>query len=317
MKPPAGTSMQPEPVHGKSALLALLASALWGGNIVALKYGLDTFPPYWSAWWRFLVGAFVLAIWARSQGTSLELSRREWRPLLILGAMFTAQILLLNTGVALTSPAYAVVILNAHPIFSNLIGHFVASEQRLGPSRSFGLALAFGGICYLALGRPVEALAPNPLLGNPLLIVSALLLGIRTVYTRRVVQSIPPLRAVVWQSFLSLPAFLICALTFEPMLLKPVDSPALLSMLYQSTVIAGFCFIIWTQLLKKHSAGSLAMYAFAVPIFGVLASAAIFGEPITARLLFAVVLVTAGIAIVMRKPKNEGRGVSTSRSRTS
>lgn len=302
MRQEPGTNVKPQPVDGKGAALALFTSALWGGNIVALKLGLATFPPFWSAWWRFVVGVAVIAIWARCKGVSLQPHRHEQRRLFILGALFTAQILLLNTGADFTSPAYAVVILNAHPIFSNVIGHFVASEQRLGAARVSGLILAFGGICYLALGRPVAELAPHPLLGNVLLVISALLLGIRTVYTRWIVQSIPPLRAVVWQGALSLPVFLFCALALEPPLLKPVGATAVTAMLYQSVVIAGFCFIVWTLLLRKHSAGNLAMYAFTVPVFGVLLSALIFGEPLTGRLIAAVALVTAGIAIVMRPP---------------
>ena len=197
-----------------------------------------------------------------------------------------------------TSPAYGVVILNSYPVFSNLIGHFVASEQRLSRTRLFGLALAFGGVCYLALGRPIASLAPDPLLGNWLLVASALLLSVRTIYTRQLVQSIDPVRAVIWQCGGSLPVFLLGGLLFEPFLLKPVTWTPVSAILYQGILIAGLVFIIWTRLLRRHSAGTVTMFGFTVPFFGILLSAIVFGEPVSGRILLAAGLVTLGIGIV-------------------
>ncbi len=274
---------------------------LWGGNLVALKAGLEIFPPFWSAWWRFLMGLAVVGAWARMQGIPLSPRRQEWRPLLTLGALFAAQIVLLNVGQDLTSPAYGAILLNTHPLFSNLVGHFVVSEQRLDRGRILGLALAFGGVCYLALGKPVERLAPNPLLGNALLAASALLLGIRTVYTRWIVQGIEPVKAVVWQSAISLPLFLGPAILLEPPAAGPLRAGPVFALVYQGVVVASICFIIWTTLLQRHSAGTLAMFGFTVPVFGILASALIFGEPITGRIVTAAALVMLGIAVVLRR----------------
>jgi drug/metabolite transporter (DMT)-like permease len=291
----------PQPIGRSSALLALLVSALWGGNVVALKLSLTLFAPFWSAWWRMLLGVVTVGAWARTRRVALSPDPGEPRSLVVLGFLFTAQIALLNLGANLTSPAYAVVLLNSHPIFSNLLGHFVASEQRLSTIRVMGLAVAFGGICYLSLGRPVPSLASDPLLGNFLLIGSALLLGVRTVYTRWLVQSIEPERALVWQMSVSLPFFLLLGMGLEAPLLKPFTPPPVLAVVYQGTAVAGFCFVIWTWLLRRHAAGALSVFAFTVPFFGVLLSALLFSEPITGRVLLAAALVTTGIAIVTRQ----------------
>lgn len=291
----------PEPIGASSALLALLVSVFWGGNMVALKLTLTTLPPFWSAWWRMLLGVAVIAAWAWFRRLPLGLRPAERRALVVLSLLFTAQIALLNVAVNLTSPAYAVVLMNAHPVFANLTGHFVVSEQRLSKVRVLGLALALGGICYLSLGRPVESLASNPLLGNLLLVASALLLGIRNVYTRWVVQSTGPERALVWQLLLSLPFFIVLAAALEPPLLKPLEPAPVVALLYQSTLVAGFCFIVWTSLLRRHTAGTLSMFTFTVPFFGILLSALVFSEPVTGRILLAAALVTAGIATVTRR----------------
>jgi drug/metabolite transporter (DMT)-like permease len=293
--------VRPEPMTAASSALALLAAALWGGNLVALKMGMTTFAPFWSAWWRFLLGIVGVAIWARSQGLVLHVSRRELRPLMSLATLFAVQISLLNVGTDYTSPAYGVVILNSYPVFSNLIGHFVGAEQRLNRARMLGLALALGGVCYLASGKPVERLAPNPLLGNSLLLASSFLLGVRTVYTRRLVQSIEPVKTVVWQMTLSMPFYLVPALVFEPFLIQRPTKEPVLAVLYQGLVVACICFVIWTVLLRRHSSGNVATFAFLVPLFGVALSAVFLHEPITMHILVATAMVTAGIAVVLRK----------------
>lgn len=296
--------MQPQPLTAAAAALALFVSLLWGGNIAAIKLGLDTFPTFWSAFWRFFSAAAAVLIYARFQRVSLRPSREEWGPLAALAAMFAAQITCLNIGTGWTSAAYAVVLLNAHPLFTNAIGQFTALEEKLTPRRVLGLLIAFAGICWLALGRPEERLAPFPVGGNVLVTVSALLLASRIIYTRRIVQAAHPLKPVIWQMLLALPVFLVPALLYEPVALKPIEWEAVAAILYQGPVVGGVCFVVWTTLLRHYSASTLSIFAFTVPFFGVLLSACLFDEAIGGRLIAGAVLATAGIWIVTRAPKS-------------
>ena len=295
--------MRPQPLTAATIAIAFCASMMWGANFVALKIGMDTIPPFWSAFWRMIAGLLAVGAWARYQGISLKIQRGESGPLLRLGAMFAVQISCLNLGVDFTSPAYAVVLLNANPVFTNLFGHFASSEENLSARRMLGLALAFGGVCLVAVGTPDEGLARRPGLGNILMVVSSMLLAIRVIYTRRLVQDIHPLKPVVWQMGLGLPAFLVLALTTEQPLLQPLSWAPVVAILYQGIGVAGLCFVIWTTLLQRHSASTLSMFGFTVPFFGVFLSAVIFGESIGANLLAGAGLVTAGILIVTRKGK--------------
>ncbi len=281
-----------------SVLLALLISLIWGGNLVSIKLSLTAVPPMWSAFWRMLLGTLTLAVWARSQGTDLRPAAGEWRPLLGLGVLFAVQIGLLNRAMQLTSPGYGEAILNSYAIFTNLFGHFLAHEDRLTGGRIAGLLLSLAGVTVLAYGRPSQALAPDPLTGNLLLLASAVLLGLRQIYTRWLVQRIDPVRTIVWQLGSSVPMFLTVALAAEPMLLAPLTWMPVAALAYQGFLVAGFCFVAWAVLLKKHSSGSVSMYAFLVPVCGIGLSALLFGERITPRLVMGGALVLAGVAIV-------------------
>lgn len=291
------------PIGWASAFWALAVSAVWGGNVVAIKLGLTAIPPLWSAFWRMLLGTLIVAAFALTQRVSLRPVEGEARSLVTLGLLFTAQISLLNIGTNLTSPGFAVVLLNSHPVFANLAGHFQQTEEKLSALRILGLMLAMAGVGYVFLGKPEPSLAPSPILGNLLMVVSAALLGVRSVYTRRLVQEIEPLRAVVWMMLVSVPLFLVMAVLREPVLAGPVTAPPVAAILFQGIAVAGFCFIVWTLLLRKHPAGTISMFAFTVPFFGVLLSLWLFGEPVSPRLLAGAALVTAGIVIVARPPR--------------
>lgn len=295
---------KPQPIGLSSAIIAVIVSILWGGNVVSIRAGVDSVPPLWSAFWRMLTGVIFVAGWSALRGVPLKPSRNEYLPLFALGVLFTIQIGLLNTASAMTSPAYGVVILNSYPIFANLAGHFgkrfAVHEEPITGIRALGLILAFAGIAVLAFGRPDKGLAPQPLLGNLIMVVSSFLLGVRQVYTRWLVQNIDPARSIVWQMALSVPLFLVIAMVSEPMLLKPLSSEAVYAILYQGVIVAGICFIVWAELLKKHSAGTLTMFSFIVPICGIYLSSLMFKEALAPGLFTGTALVLAGVLVVMR-----------------
>lgn len=254
-----------------------------------------------------LLGVVFVSLWAARQRVGLLPAPGETVPLLVLGAMFTFQIALLNSGAALTSPAYGVVILNGYPIFANIFGHFASHyskgavrEEPITPVRAMGLALSIAGILWLALGRPDASLAPRPLLGNLLMVASSVFLGVRQVYTRWLVQTVDPVRSVVWQMLLAVPIFLAIAALTEPPLLKKLTWQAVAAICYQGVVVAGICFIVWANLLKKHASGTLSMFAFLVPICGIALSSRIFGEQIHRTLFAATALVLVGVFVVIR-----------------
>lgn len=282
----------------RSILLATLISAIWGGNLVSIKLSLAAVPPLWSAFWRMLLGVITLAGWALATGATLRPARGESGYLFGLGVLFAVQIGLLNRAMQLTSPGYGEAILNSYAIFSNLIGHFFALEDRLTPRRTLGLLVALAGVTVLAFGRPNQSLAPDPFAGNLMLLASAILLGLRQVYTRWLVQKIDPTRAVVWQLGWSVPLFFAGAVATEPLLAGPLTFAPVAAIAYQGFIVAGFCFAAWASLLKKHSSGTVSMFAFLVPVAGITLSAILFGESITPRLLSGCTLVLTGVAIV-------------------
>ena len=287
--------MKTQPIGWTSAIIALAVCFIRGGNQVALKFGLTGFAPLWTAFWRMFVGALAVWAWGRWRGVPLVPLPEERRSLLQLSTLFVVQIGLLHFGADYTSPAYAVVLINSNPVFANVIAHYVVAEDRLSPVRILGLVLAFAGVAAVALGKPEAAIAPNPVLGNLVILTCAILVAIRLIYTQRLVQTIEPTRAVLSQMVFSLPFFLGGALWMGP---KPEPNwQAVAGLLYQGIVISAVSFMAWATLLQRHSPGALSVFSFTVPVFGVMLSAWLFSEVITTRLVLGVLAVMGGIAL--------------------
>ena len=53
---------------------------------------------------------------------------------------------------------------------------------------------------------------------------------------------------------------------------------AIAAVLYQGVVVAGFCFVAWTTVLKKYSPSKLTVLFFTTPLFGVLLSHLLLGD---------------------------------------
>jgi drug/metabolite transporter (DMT)-like permease len=289
-----------KPISWRTALLSIAVSVSRGGNQVAIKFALAAFAPLWTAFARMFVSAIAVGIYARSAGIRLWPEPSDRRQLGLLGVMYTSQIALLHWGADLTSPAYAVTLINTNPIFANVIAHFFVPADRLTVRRILGLAIAFVGVSYVAFGRPDAALAPHPLLGNWVIIVSSFLVGVRTVYIQRIVQSMPSTRAVFWQLVFSVPCFAIGGWFIGDSIRGPFDWKAITAILYQGFIVGGLSLVLWVRLLKAHSPGRISVFSFTTPMSGLLLSSLFFGEQLTARLWLGLASVITGISLAAK-----------------
>ena len=142
----------------QAILLAIFIHSLWGGNPVAVKFGLLVFPPLWSAFIRFVIGIACICIWAKYKGIAIWPRHREWPVLLVLGLIFTAQIATMNYGIDQTTGSMAAILISTNPIFAALCAHVMIPGDRLTVIKILGLLLALIGTTLTLLqGQSVEA----------------------------------------------------------------------------------------------------------------------------------------------------------------
>ena len=286
-------------VDPTGAALALFVSLLWGANPVAIKLGLEDAPPLRLAWMRFVVGGAAILAWAWLTGrlAGFAIAPAERQPLLVLGLLFTAQIGTMNIGTALTSAAHAAILLNCYAVHVVVLAHFMIPGDRLTLRRFAGVLVAYTGIVVL-FARQAGAGAAS-LLGDAIMLGSALLLAERTVYLARAVQGIDPVKLLLSQAVIGTALFLLGSALFEAAPTRWTGRLAAV-VAFQGVVIAGFNFVVNLWLLKRYRPSSLAAFFLTQPLFGVTIAALVAGDALTVELLLASVAVAIGIGLTSR-----------------
>lgn len=286
-------------VDATGAFLALLTSVFWGANTVAIKLGLADAPPLRLAWMRFVVGGAAIAVWAWATGrlSGLRVAPAEWRPMLVLALIFTAQIGSMNIGTSLTSAAHASILLNLYSVHTVVLSHFLIPGDRLTVRRVAGVAIAYTGIVILFAGQ--ARTGASSLLGDAIVFVSAFLLAERLVYLARAVQQLDPVKLLLSQAAVGCALFMLGSALTET---TPTSwTPRLVaSIAYQGVLIAGFNFIVNLWLLQRYRPSSLVPFFLTQPLFGVIAAALLTGDPLTWELLIAGVAVAIGMGLSIR-----------------
>ena len=285
-------------VDSTGAFFALLTSVVWGANTVAIKLGLADAPPLRLAWMRFVVGGAAIALWAWATGrlAGFRIAPDEWRPMLVLALIFTAQIGTMNIGTSLTSAAHATILLNLYSVHTVVLSHFLIPGDRLTLRRIAGVVVAYTGIVALFAGQGGAAAS---LLGDAVVFVSAFLLAERLVYVARAVQTLDPVKLLLSQAAIGSVLFMAASGVVET---APTAWTVRLatSIAYQGIVIAGFNFVVNLWLLQRYRPSSLVPFFLTQPLFGVVAAAILTGDALTWSLLVACAAVAIGMGLTIR-----------------
>jgi len=132
---------------------------------------------------------------------------------------------------------------------------------------------------------------------------TVLIWGGNAIYTKRIIGSFHPSQITLYPVAISAPLFLVMALFCDQEMIIYVDSSILISMAYQTFVIASFGLIGWMALIKRYGATTPHSFIFIMPLSGVFFGVVMLGEPLTANLIGSIVLVTVGLIVVNRRPR--------------
>lgn len=286
----------------RAVLVSICIHSLWGGNPVAVKYSLIVFPPMWTAFFRFLIAIACVALWASMRRTALWPARDEWPGLLVIGLLFTVQITLMNVGFDLTTGSMGAVLISTNPLFAALFAHFMLAGDRLTLAKTAGLLLAFAGTTLVLMRGTVVAEGAAALAGwgNAIVLLSACLLGGRLILSAKVLQRMDEARVVLWQMLIALPLFALGGAAFETIRWERLAWEPVAGLLYQGMVIAGLGFMVAFYLMKRYTPSVMVSFNFVSPIAGVLLSAWLLAETITASIWAGMLLVAVGLFVIAR-----------------
>ena len=283
------------------ALAFLSIYTIWGSTYLAIRFAIETFPPFLMAAIRFLIAGGVLYAWMCLRGAPRP-TLANWKAASIVGGL-----LLLggNGGVTkaeLVIPSsLAAVLITTVPIWMALLE--LLRKDRIVPTLHvvIGLVLGFGGVILLV--------GPGDLGGsgglNPLwagvLIFAALSWAIGSVYSRNASLPKTPLLGSGMEMLAGGALLLVASLVsqewagFQP---GNVSFLSLVSFIYLIVFgsLIGFSSYVW--LLTKTTTARVSTYAYVNPVVAVFLGYFLAGEQLTLRTLLASSVIVFAVVVI-------------------
>ena len=272
-------------------LQALVTVFLWGFNFVVIKIGVNDMPPLFLTGVRYLFAAVPLVFF-------LPRPNVPWRHMIVYGmAMGFVQFGLLYPAIKLGLPAgLASLVMQSQAFFTLALAVVFLGERPL-PSQILGAIIAFGGLAVIGVERMTAAALVPLLMG----VGSAIAWACGNIVNRRIGQ-VNAVSFVAWTSLVPvLPLILLSLVVEGPRAIvdgvvhaTPTMAFVVIYMAYGATIVGAG---IWSYLLLRYPAGTVAPFSLLVPVVGFISAYLAFAEHITVFEVAGAALVILGLAL--------------------
>ena len=289
-------------------LLAILCTFLWGSAYPAIKLGYDVLGIHSDdsylklifAGYRFLIAGIILITIQKLMGKSImPKSIGDFKGFMLLGFIYTLmQYVFLYIGMANTTGVKSSILGSISSFVSIFLVHFIYKDDKLSVKKIIGCIIGF--LSIIVINFEVGTINGSfKLMGDGLLILSALMGSIGSIYNKNLVKTNDVFVTTGWQLiFGSLMLIIIGKSAGGNLIVSSAESGILL--LYMA-LLSSVALVIWSTLYKYNKVGNITMYNFLTPIFGAILSALLLGESIfEVKSLIALALACTGIWIVNR-----------------
>lgn len=135
------------------------------------------------------------------------------------------------------------------------------------------------------------------MLAGDLLEAAAVFWGLTTLYIKKhLAETVHPINTFIYQLLFSVPIIFVAACLIEPAwVVGDIGRGVLLSLIYQSVLIAFASYFVWFKLIHAYPVARLSVFTFLAPVFGVASGVIFLGEDLTKGLVIGLVCVCLGI----------------------
>jgi drug/metabolite transporter (DMT)-like permease len=273
---------------------------IWGSTYLAIRFAIETIPPFFMMGCRSLLAGGVLYAWARWRGVERpQLMHWVW-------ATFIGVLLFLGGHGALAwseqilPSGIAALIVATNPIWMTTLQAFRLHNNPLTSRVIFGLAIGLGGVFLLV--EPTKLLNGLPVdpIGAVVLTLGTLSWAVGSVYSKNAELPKSSILVAGMTQLCGGGALLfVSLLSRETLSLSSISVRSFGSMLYLIVFgsISALTAYIW--LLKKTTPTRVSTHAYVNPIVALFVGWLAGGELLSQRILFAALLMLIGVAAIL------------------
>jgi drug/metabolite transporter (DMT)-like permease len=280
-----------------SALAVALALGsvylVWGSTYLAIRIGLDGYPPFLMGALRFLAAGAVFYAVLRWRGHAAP-TRAQWKNAAVMGLfMLVLGNGMVNFAEQTVSSGVAAIAVASMPLWAGLFGVLRGNN----PSRGewLGLAIGFAGVVWLNAGSELRASLP----GMIALIAAPVAWAWGSVWSRGRDLASPFVSTAAQMLWGGLFMAVLAALLGERIVGEP-PLRATLAVAYLAVFGSILAFSAYVWLLDHVRPALATSYAYVNPPIAVLLGAVLLGEKVGPHSVAAMAVILAGVLIITR-----------------
>lgn len=285
-------------------LIALSFAAIyviWGSTYLAIRIGLEGFPPFFLAGSRFLLPGIVLYLWLRLRGTKKPNDRQWW------WAVLTGIIMLVGASGSLVwaeqriPSAVAALLFTTVPLWMIVLEAAMQRSFHGGWRVSAGLVVGLAGVTILVSPSSRQLLGVDPF-GAAVILFAAMCWSVGSLVSRRV--SLPQsslMTVAIQMTTAGIILTGISGLTGEWSYFAATWSLALrplAAVFYLAFVGAMLGLSAYTFLLRHVSAAAVSTYAFVNPVIAVFLGWLVAHEPMGPSVFVSAGMIVAAVVLI-------------------
>jgi drug/metabolite transporter (DMT)-like permease len=284
---------------------------IWGSTYLAIKYAVETAPPFLMTGVRFLVAGGILYAWSavgarRAAPVASPSALIAWRNAFVIGALLIVGGTAAVAWAELSVPSgITSLVLATTPLWMVLLESASPGGTAPAPRVLTGVAVGLVGLAILIGPALVTPGAGVDLLGVGVLTLSALAWSAGALYSRRAIVAASPARSTAMQMIAGATLALVAGLALgehRDLSLADITPVSLLAIAYLMVAgaLVGFSAYLW--LMRVSTPSRVATHAYVNPVVAVLLGWAIAGEPVTARTLVAMAVIVIAVVLIVSAP---------------
>ena len=279
----------------KIALVYVLLCFIWGSTWLAIRIGLESMPPIYSAGMRFTVASIFIFILMQFRGIKLQKDKISIRLYLVMGFFsFVIPFGLVYWAEQFVPSGLASVLFAVYPFFVVIFSYFSISKDSIDIYKIIGVILGFGGIVTIfsdSFGGNIT----DYLLGMIAIVISGIMQAEIAVLIKKYGHHLNPLSMNFIPMLIAGISMLVIGLMLENITTFSLKLNAAISILYLGFFGSVVTFTSYYWLLKRINIVILALIAFITPIVALILGYFFYNEDLSMRHFIGSLLVLIGL----------------------
>jgi drug/metabolite transporter (DMT)-like permease len=268
---------------------------IWGSTWIAIRFGLESLTPMFSAGLRFSLASIVIFILMRIKNISLQTDKVSIRLYLLMGFFsFVIPFGLVYWAQQFIPSGMAAVLFAVYPFWVVILSYVRLPGEFIGFYKIFGTVLGFAGIVIIFSDSFVGDIS-NYLIGMFAVVLSGTMQAWIAVSIKKFGHHLHPLSMNFIPMVIAGISMLLIALFAEDLTTIKINENAILSILYLALFGSIVTFTSFYWLIKRVNLVILSLVAFITPIVALVLGYFLYGEVLSTRHFIGAALVLTGI----------------------